>query len=72
MTEPFNIAVVGAGGFAHFATTEFVKIPTVKLFAIYDENLANAARIKTIDDTARIYNSMQELCNEPAIHLIYI
>jgi len=31
-----KFAVVGAGGFAFFAVTEFVKVPGVKLVGVYD------------------------------------
>ena len=67
-----NIAVVGAGGFAHFAVTEFIKIAGVNLIGIFDEHKPNASRLKTIDSSAIIYDSLEELCLNPAIDLVYI
>jgi len=72
MSNPLNFAVVGAGGFAYFAVTEFVKIPGVKFFGVYDEDERNANRMKNIDSSIIIYSSLEELCKESAIHLVYI
>jgi predicted dehydrogenase len=68
----FNIGVVGAGGFAYFATTEFLKIEGVKLFAIFDENESNAKRLQTLDSSAKITGSFQGICDEPSIDLVYV
>lgn len=67
-----NIGVIGAGGFAYFATTEFLKVPGVKLLGVFDENLANAKRFQELDRSAKIYKSLEDICNERAINLIYI
>ena len=67
-----NIAVIGAGEFAYFAATEFLKIPNVKLQGVFDENLVNAKRFQELDRYAKIYNSLEDICNEQAINLIYI
>ncbi|MGC4021762.1 MAG: Gfo/Idh/MocA family oxidoreductase [Cyclobacteriaceae bacterium] len=67
-----NLGVIGAGGFAHFATTEFLKIPEVKLIGILDENVFNAQRLQTLDGSAKIYDSIESICNDPSINLIYI
>ncbi len=72
MTNTLNIAVVGAGGFAQFATAEFVKIPNVKLVGVFDENQENATRLKSIDATVKIHGSLEELLKEQNIDLIYI
>jgi predicted dehydrogenase len=72
MTKSINFAVVGAGGFAYFATTEFAKVPNVKLVGVYDEVYNNALRLKEIDSEVHIYNSLEELCSEPLIDLVYI
>ena len=72
MKKSINFAVIGAGGFAYFAVTEFVKIPGVKLVGVYDEIKDNALRLKGIDVTAIVYNSLEELYTEPSINLVYI
>jgi len=72
MNRPTTIGVIGAGGFAFFAVTEWVKIPGVKLGGIYDENSNNALRLKDVDASAKIHTSLQELCGDPSIDLVYI
>jgi predicted dehydrogenase len=72
MTKSINFAVVGAGGFAFFAATEFVKIPSVKLVGVYDERNENALRLKKIDSEVHVYNSLEELCSASTIDLVYI
>jgi len=72
MPRPVKIAVIGAGKFAYFATSEFVKIPGVTLRGIYDENKNNALRLREIDASAKIFDSIDELCQEPSIDLVYI
>jgi len=72
MNKPLQIAVVGAGGFAYFAVNEFVKIDGVQLVAVYDENIDNATHLKEIDASLKIYDSLESLCLENAIDLVYI
>jgi predicted dehydrogenase len=72
MKKNIHIAVVGAGGFANFAVTEFVKIPTVRLAGVYDENIENARRLKLTDPSAKIYDTLNELYSDPAVDLVYI
>ncbi|HEU4788699.1 MAG TPA: Gfo/Idh/MocA family oxidoreductase [Flavobacterium sp.] len=72
MSRPINIAVVGVGSFAHFAVAEFVKIPGVKLVGGYDENEKNILRLKEIDESAIIFPSLDAVCSEPTIDLVYI
>lgn len=67
-----NIGVVGAGGFAHFATAEFVKIPEVKLFGAYDENVTQALHLRDLEPAVKVYNSLESLCAEASINLVYI
>src|SRR5882672_4680024 len=72
MAKTLNIAVIGAGGFAHFATTAFVKIPGVKLVGVFDEIAAHALRLKELDDSVKVYDSSESLCAAAAIDLVYI
>ncbi|HTH56669.1 MAG TPA: Gfo/Idh/MocA family oxidoreductase [Cyclobacteriaceae bacterium] len=72
MFDALNIAVIGAGGFAHFATSEFIQVPGVTLAGIYDENRENALRLKQIELKAKIFDTLDELCRDPSIDLVYI
>src|SRR6188472_41812 len=72
MKKEINIALVGAGGFAFFSVTEFVKIPKVTLVGVYDENLNNAERFQQINESVIIYNSLEQLCLDTAVDLVYI
>lgn len=72
MTKSLNIAVIGAGGFAQFATAEFVNVPNVKLVGVYDENLENATKLKSIDASVKVYDSIDALLTDRAIDLVYI
>ena len=72
MFDKLNIGVIGAGGFAYFATSEFIKIPRVTLAGIYDENKSNALRLKEIAASAKIFDSLEALCQDSTIDLVYI
>ncbi|HEX5168675.1 MAG TPA: Gfo/Idh/MocA family oxidoreductase [Cyclobacteriaceae bacterium] len=67
-----KFAVVGAGEFAFFAVTEFVRVPGVKLVGVYDEQKENSLKFKTIDAQIKIYTSLESLCAENDIDLVYI
>lgn len=70
--KSLNIAVVGAGQFAFFAVSEFVKIHGVKLLGVYDQLHANALRFKEIDSDVVVYLTPDDLFAEPSIDLVYI
>jgi predicted dehydrogenase len=72
MKNATTLAVVGAGGFAHFAVTEFVKIPGVKLVGVFDDVVENAIRFKELGRNVVIFDSLEELCADPEINLVYI
>lgn len=72
MNKSLNIAVVGVGGFACFAVDEFVKIPSVKLIGGYDENEKNLLKLKEIDQSAILFSSLEEICSDPTVDLVYI
>lgn len=66
------MAVVGVGGFACFATAEFIKIPGVKLVGGYDENKNNLLKLKEIDESAKLFSSLEEVCSDSTVDLVYI
>jgi predicted dehydrogenase len=72
MDKTINIGVIGAGNFAHFALTEFVKISGVKLYGVFDENKENALTLKTITPDIKIYDSLAQLYADDSINLVYI
>jgi predicted dehydrogenase len=72
MNGIINLAVVGAGGFAFFAVTEFVKNSRISLAGVYDEVRDNSSRLKRICNELKIYSSFEELCGDTSIDLVYI
>jgi predicted dehydrogenase len=72
MNGTINLAVVGAGGFALFAVSEFAKNPRVSLVGVYDEVQANSLRFKNIRSELKIYTSFEDLCGDTSIDLVYI
>ena len=66
------MAVIGVGGFACFATAEFIKIPGVKLVGGYDENEKNLLKLKEIDELAKLFSSVEAICSDPTVDLVYI
>lgn len=72
LSSPINLAVIGAGGFAHFAVSEFVKNPDVRFSGVFDAVVENSERFKTLDANIRLYSSEQELINDKSIDLVYI
>jgi predicted dehydrogenase len=67
-----RIAVVGAGGFARFAVSEFVKVPGVQLAGVYDPSLESARLLQQIDTSATVYDSYDALLNDASVQLVYI
>lgn len=71
--KEIRFAVVGAGGFARFAVTEFIKIPGVALAGVFDELPSNADSLsRVVGFDVRKYNSIEQLLAEPDIDLVYI
>lgn len=70
--ETFNLGVIGAGGFARFAVSEFLKVPGVTLRAVYDSNRDNAEWMHASLNGIVIAESFEAVLNDPAIDLLYI
>ena len=68
----FRFAVVGAGGFAFFAVSEFIKTPGLTLVGVYDPVVQNSLKFKEISDEIRMYSSIEELLADKAVDLVYI
>ncbi|HXB31898.1 MAG TPA: Gfo/Idh/MocA family oxidoreductase [Puia sp.] len=66
-TQELHLGVVGAGGFAKFAVTAFLRVPGVKVVAITDIDPAAA---KAFNFTT--YNDLEDLLTNSPAQLIYI
>jgi predicted dehydrogenase len=62
-----HIGVVGAGGFAKFAVTAFLRLPGVKVVAVTDIDPAAAEAFNIT-----IYKDLEDLLTNSSAHLIYI
>src|SRR5688572_5869043 len=66
-----NIGIVGAGGFASFASHAFLKVEGVKIKGVYDIDAGSARKLAgEINGTA--FTQYQELLDDADIDLIYI
>jgi predicted dehydrogenase len=70
--DSIRFAVIGAGGFAFFAVSEFVKILHVELVGVFDEVPQNSSRFQVINPELRIYRSMEEVLMDQSVDLVYI
>ena len=71
MQKQTAIGVIGAGGFALFATKAFLQIPEVRIVAVFDVNQSSAqAMAQRINAIA--YDDISALLNNNEIDLIYI
>src|SRR6476659_10607751 len=66
-----HIGIVGAGGFAGFASEAFSSIAGVKISAVYDLNEKAATQLATIFK-AKVFQSYNELIQSDHIDLVYI
>jgi predicted dehydrogenase len=66
-----HIGIIGAGGFARFATGAFLKAPGVKVIAVTDLNKTVAQQIGDELD-AIVYETFEELLENRNVQLIYI
>jgi len=65
------IGIIGAGGFARFATRAFLKAPGVKVIAVTDLNITAAQQLGD-ELGAMVYETFDELLANINIQLIYI
>ena len=66
-TTELHIGVVGAGGFATFAVTAFLRVPGVKVVAVTDIDRAAAQAFNIT-----IYKDLEDLLTNAPVQLIYI
>ena len=72
MSEPLRFAVVGAGGFARFATAQFIRHPGVQLAAVHDPDPQAMAALASLAPDVRAFADLQRLLADPALDLVYI
>jgi predicted dehydrogenase len=72
MRNPINVALIGGGGFAYFAVSEFVKVPDVKFIGVFDEIVGQCERFKEIDKDIKVYSEVSILYEDEEVDLIYI
>src|SRR5688572_24802772 len=66
-----NIGIVGAGGFASFASHAFLKVEGIKIKGVYDIDMGSARKLAG-ELNATAYTQYQELLDDADIDLIYI
>ena len=66
-----NIGIIGAGGFAAFASKAFLKIPGIKIIAVTDINQAVATAMAN-DLNAKVYTGLDKFLEDTGIDLVYI
>jgi predicted dehydrogenase len=72
MNGEHRFAVIGAGGFARFAVTQFVKCERARLVGAFDSDPAAIEHLRAIAPGIRAYQSADQLLSDPAIDLVYI
>ena len=71
MKDELNIGIIGAGGFAAFASKAFLKIPGIKIIAVTDVNEA-VATVMANDMNAEVHRDSDKFFEDRRIDLVYI
>ena len=72
MDGQVRFAVIGAGGFARFAVSQFAQHPNAKLVGVYDSNEESSASFNAAHPGAKVHESVERLLADPAVDLVYI
>jgi predicted dehydrogenase len=67
-----KFAVVGAGGFARFAVSQFVKREGARLVGVYDKSPDSIMPMQAAHPGIKVYASLDELLKDAAVDLVYI
>jgi predicted dehydrogenase len=70
-TQELHIGVVGAGEFAKFAVTAFLRVPGIKVVAVTDIN-QDAARHLGVAFNLVVYEDFEQLLKNAPVDLVYI
>lgn len=72
MDDKVGFAVIGAGGFARFAVSQFAKHPDAQLVGVYDSNAESIASFQAAHPGTKVHESAEQLLADPAVDLVYI
>jgi predicted dehydrogenase len=72
VTAEVRFAVVGAGGFARFAVSQFVRRQGARLVAVHDTDRDAVAQLRLAHPGVRVFDDLPRLLADPAIDLVYI
>jgi predicted dehydrogenase len=72
MNEQVSFAVIGAGGFARFASSQFVKRPGARLVGVYDPNAESIGSFQDVHPGTKTYETAKCVLADPEVDLVYI
>ncbi len=72
MNREIGFAVIGAGGFARFAVSQFVKRDGARLIGAYDASAESIAALKEAHPGIKVYENLDSLLADPGVELVYI
>lgn len=72
MDEQVRFAVIGAGGFARFALSQFARHPGARLVGAYDPNAQSIRAFRDSHPGTRAYETVEDLLADHEVDLIYI
>ncbi len=67
-----GFAVIGAGGFARFAISQFVKRPAARLVGAYDPDSESIGSFQHSHPGAKAYETAEQVLADPEVDLVYI
>lgn len=72
MDGQVRFAVIGAGGFARFAVSQFANHPGARLVGVYDPNPGSIASFEDAHPRTRVYETAERVVADPEVDLVYI
>src|SRR5258708_26369120 len=72
MNEDVGFAVVGGGGFARFAVSQFVQREGARLVGVYDSNAESIVALQEANHGITAYGTLDGLLADPEVDLVYI
>ena len=72
MNRELGFAVIGAGGFARFAVSQFVKRKGARLIGAYDSDPSSIAALQEAHPGIKVYADLDALLADQAVELVYI
>jgi predicted dehydrogenase len=72
MKQHVRFAVVGAGGFARFAVSQFIKRDGADLIGVYDQNRDSIAALQADHASVKVFASLDDLLSDADVDLVYI